>query len=61
MMRTCDGTQRIRRSSRNNETKEARKSRTAGEFKKADVISLALALSERVGLCLNEDLFASLG
>lgn len=61
MMRTCDGTQRIRRSSRNNETKEARKSRMAGEFKKPDVISLALALSERVDLCVNERMFASLG
>jgi hypothetical protein len=60
MMRTCDGTQRIRRSSRNNETREARKSRMA-EFKEPDVISLALALSERVDLCVNERMFASLG
>lgn len=48
-------------SSRNNETKEARKSRMAGEFKKPDVISLALALSEKVDLCVNERMFASLG
>jgi hypothetical protein len=47
-MRTCDGTQRIRRSSRNNQTKEARKSRMAGEFKKPDVISLALALQREL-------------
>jgi hypothetical protein len=44
-----------------NETKEARKSRMAGEFKKPDVISLALAPSERVDLSVNEGMFASLG
>jgi hypothetical protein len=57
MMRTCDGTQRIKRSSRNKETKEARKSRMAGEFRKPEVISLTPNLSEKVGRWLDENTF----